>query len=59
MDPKSKMKFDLLSIVYMLKSQVKFCDVTKRRMPISFMARFVNASDSVQSGVSGSQSTQK
>lgn len=59
MDPKSKMKFDLLSIVYMLKSQVKFCDVTKRRMPISFMVRFVNASDSVQSAASGTQSTQK
>lgn len=32
----------------MLRSQVKLCDVTKRRMPISFMVRFVNASDSVQ-----------
>jgi len=59
MDPKSKIIFDLLSIVYMLKSQVKFCDVTKRRMPISFMIRFVNASDSVQSGGTVSLSPQK
>lgn len=28
----------------MLKSSVKICDMTKRRMPLSFMVRFVNAS---------------
>ena len=59
LDPKSKISFNIPFLVYMLKSQVKFCDVTKRRMPISFMIRFVNASDSVQSGGIGSLSPQK
>ena len=59
LDPKSKISVNIPFIVYMLKSQVKFCDVTKRRMPISFMIRFVNASDSVQSGGTGSLSPQK
>jgi len=29
----------------MMKSQVKLCDITKRRMPLSFMVRFVNAAE--------------
>lgn len=31
--------------LYMLKSQVKLCDITKRRFPMSFMIRFVNTTD--------------
>jgi len=42
----------------MLRSQVKLCEVTKRRMPVSFMVRFVNATDSVHSKVAA-PSTQK
>ncbi len=59
LDPKSKIDIKIPIIVYMLKSQVKFCDVTKRRMPISFMIRFVNASDTEQSAAMGSQSSNK
>jgi hypothetical protein len=35
-------------LVYMLKSTVKICDVTKRRMPMSFMIRFVNTTDQIK-----------
>ena len=45
--------------VFMLKGQVKQCEVTKRRMPISFMIRFVNSLSPSQVAMQGDSVTQK
>ena len=43
----------------MLKSQVKQCEITKRKMPISFMLRFVNSQSPAQASLAGDNVSQK